>query len=67
MQDNEMGRACVTYGRQQMYVEVLVGRSERKRPTGKLMSGWEYNIKIDFQEVKSGGMYWINLAQNKDS
>jgi len=43
-----------------------VGRSEGKRPTGKLRCGWEYNIKIDFQEVGWGGMYWINLAQNRD-
>jgi hypothetical protein len=49
-----------------MYVEVLVGRSEGKRPTGKLSRGWEYDIKIDFQEVELGDMYWINLAQNRD-
>jgi hypothetical protein len=47
-------------------VEVLVRRSEGKRPTGKLWRGWKYNIKIDFQEVGFGGMYWINLVQNRD-
>jgi hypothetical protein len=45
-----MCRACGTYGRQQMYVEVLVERTERKRPTEKLMSGWEYNIKMIFKK-----------------
>ena len=49
-----------------MYVKVLVGRSEGKRPTGKLRREWEYNTKIDLQEVGSEGMYWINLAQNRD-
>jgi hypothetical protein len=29
----------------------LVRRSEGKRPTGKLRCGWEYNKKINIQEV----------------
>jgi len=49
-----------------MYVEVLVGRAERKRPTGKPRRGSEYNIKIHFQEVGSGITYRFNLAQNRD-
>jgi len=44
----------------------LVRRSEGNRPTGKLRCGWEYNKKINIQEVGFGGIYWINLTQNGD-
>jgi hypothetical protein len=27
---------------------------------------WEDNIKMDLQEVKCGGMEWIDLAQDSD-
>jgi hypothetical protein len=27
---------------------------------------WEDNIKMDLEEVRSGGMEWINLAQDSD-
>jgi hypothetical protein len=30
---------------------VLVGKPEGKRPSGRPMSGWENNIKMDFQEI----------------
>jgi len=30
------------------------------------MLRWEGNIKIDRREVGSGGMDWIELAQDKD-
>ena len=46
---------------------VLVGKSdEGKRPLGRPRRRWEYNIKIDLQEVGCGGMDWIDLAQNRD-
>jgi hypothetical protein len=28
---------------------------------------WEDNIKMDLQEVRSGGMDWIELAKDRDS
>jgi hypothetical protein len=31
-----MGRACGTYGREDSFIRVLVGRPEGKRPLGKL-------------------------------
>jgi hypothetical protein len=30
------------------------------------MCRWEDNIKIDLQEVGSGGIDWIDLAQDRD-
>jgi len=26
---------------------------------------WQDNIKMDLQEVRCGGVYWVELAQNK--
>ena len=46
---------------------VLVGKSEGKRQLGRPRHRWEYNIKMDLQEVGCGGMEWIELAQERDS
>jgi hypothetical protein len=42
---------------------ILVGRPEGKRPLGRPRRRWEYNIKMDLQEVGWGGMDWIDLDQ----
>jgi hypothetical protein len=46
---------------------VLVGKREGKRPLGRPRRRWEDNIKADIQEVRCGGMDWIELAQDRDS
>jgi hypothetical protein len=43
---------------------VLVGKSEGRRPLGRLRRRGEDNIKMDLREVGWGGMDWINLAQD---
>jgi len=45
---------------------VLVGKPEGKRPLGRPRRRWEDNIKMDLQEVRYGGMDWIELAQDRD-
>jgi hypothetical protein len=43
-----------------------VGKCEGRRPLGRSRRGWEDNIKMDLEEMGSGGMYWIDLAQDRD-
>ena len=45
---------------------VLVGKSEGKRPLGRLRRRWEDNIKMDLQEVRGGCGDWMELAQDRD-
>jgi hypothetical protein len=45
---------------------VLVGKTERKRPLGRLGRRWDDNIKKDLQEVVCGSLDWIELAQDRD-
>ena len=45
---------------------VLVGKPEGKRPRGRPRRRWEDNIKMGLQEVGYGGVYWIELAQDRD-
>jgi hypothetical protein len=44
---------------------ILVGRPEGRRPLARPRRRWEYNIKMDLQEV-GWGMDWIELAQDRD-
>jgi hypothetical protein len=43
---------------------ILVEKSEGKRPLGRCR--WEDNIKMDLGEVEWGGIYWIELVQDRD-
>jgi len=45
---------------------VLMGKPEGERPLGRPRRTWEDNIKLDLQEVRFGGMDWIELAQDRD-
>ena len=45
---------------------VSVGKPEGKRPLGRPRPRWEDNIKMDLQEVGSGGTDWIDLTQDRD-
>ena len=45
---------------------VLVGKPEGKMPLGIPRRRWEYNIKMDLQEVGGGRGDWMELAQDRD-
>jgi hypothetical protein len=44
----------------------LVGKPEGKRPLERPRRGWEDNIKMGLREIGWSGMYWIDLAQDRD-
>jgi hypothetical protein len=45
---------------------ILVGRSEGRRPLGRPRHRWEDNIKMDLGEVGFWDVAWIHLAQDRD-
>jgi len=57
-----MGRACSTHGDMRTVEEVLVGRSERKRPVRLLV--WEDNIESDLKELGCEHVNWVDLAHD---
>ena len=46
---------------------VLVVKREGKRTLRRPRRRWKDNIKMDLKEMGCGGMYWIKLAQDRDS
>jgi hypothetical protein len=44
---------------------ILVGNPEGKRPLGRLRCRW-VDITVDLKEIGSGGMDWINVAQDRN-
>jgi hypothetical protein len=43
-----------------------VGKPEGKRPLGRPRHRWVDYVKMDLREIGLGGMYWIDLAQDRD-
>ena len=52
-------------GEERVVYRVLVGKPGGKRPLGRPSHRWGDNIKMDLQEVRFGGMDWIELAQDR--
>jgi hypothetical protein len=61
-----MGRVCNTNGKKRNAYRILVGKSEGKRPLGRLKRRWVDNIKMDLREIGWDGVDWIDVAQNRD-
>jgi len=53
-------------GEERGVYRVLVGKPEGRRPLGRRRRTWVDNIRMDLQDVGSGYMDWIGLAQDKD-
>jgi hypothetical protein len=45
---------------------ILVGKPERKKPLERPRRRWEDNIKMNLRDIECGGMYWIDLSQDRD-
>ena len=54
------------YGGGESGVQGFGGKPGGKRPLGSSRRRWEDNIKMDLQEMRCGGMDWIELTQDKD-
>jgi len=61
-----MGAAFSTYGGGKRHVQGFVWEPEGKRPLGRHRHRWEYNNKMNLQEVGCGVMDWIELAQDRE-
>ena len=53
-----MGVVSNTYGGEERSIQCFGGKSEEKRPLGRLRYRWEDNIKMDCQEVGA----WTGLS-----
>jgi hypothetical protein len=65
VKEDETGGACSTNDMRNIY-RILVGKFEGKKPPGRLMHRWEDNIRMDLREMRSEGVDWIHLSQDRD-
>jgi hypothetical protein len=52
-------------GQDRNVYKVLMGKSEGKRPLGRLRRRWEDGIRMDIREIGWGSVEWIQLAQDR--
>jgi hypothetical protein len=52
-------------GEKRNMYRLLVGKSEGKRPLGRLRRRWIDNIKMDILEIGLSVVDWIGLAQDR--
>jgi hypothetical protein len=45
---------------------ILVRNPQGKRPLGRPRCRWVDNIKMDFRNIESGGMDYIDVDQHRD-
>jgi len=62
-----MGGHLARMGERRGVYRVLLWKPEGKRQLGRSRRRWQDNIKMDLQDVGSGGMEWIELAQDRDT
>jgi hypothetical protein len=54
------------WGRIEVCTGCWWGKLEGKRPLGRQRRRWEYNIKMDLEEVGGVRGDWMELAQDRD-
>jgi hypothetical protein len=52
--------------RDEKFIQDFGQKSERKRPLTRPKHRWEYNIKMNLKHIRSGGIDWTYLVQNRD-
>jgi hypothetical protein len=60
-----MGGACGAHGEVRGAYNILVGRSEGRRPLGRPRRKWE-DIKMDLREIGFRDVDWIHWAQDRE-
>jgi hypothetical protein len=45
---------------------ILMGKPEGNRPLRRPRYKWVDSIKMDLRKMAWGGMYWIDMAQDRD-
>jgi hypothetical protein len=61
-----MGRACSTNGAKRNTYRISTEKPEGKKSIRRPRLRWEVNIKVDLRETECGGIYWIELTQDRD-
>jgi hypothetical protein len=67
IKDDEIGRACGTYGAEKRAYRILVGKFEAKRPFGSPRHRWEANKKVDLKEIDGRawtGFMWLGTGRS---
>lgn len=62
IKEDEIGRACRTYGAEDKAYRILVEKFEARRPFGSLRHRWEANKRIELKEID--GRVWIQLCDS---
>jgi len=57
-----MGGAYSAYVGERGVYKILVGKPKGNRPLGRPRRRWDYNIKIDLQEVVWIGSSWLRIG-----
>jgi hypothetical protein len=58
--------ACMGVGEMKNQYKILIAKPEGKRALGRPRRRREENILMNIQEIRFGGVDWINVAQEKD-
>jgi hypothetical protein len=66
MKEDEMGGTCSTDGRDDKFVQILVGKPEVKGAFERRGRMWAYIIRMDLREIGWGSVDWIYLSQDRD-